>query len=81
MDGNHAIGSTLVGLALTSLLVRLFWMASPPFNRMSVSSLAIYKKGLVVLSLVAMTGGIYLLGLPLDPEVARRVAEESYQFR
>ena len=81
MDGNHAIGCTLVGLALTSLLVRLFWMASPPFNRLQEARLALSKKGLVVLSLLTMIGGVYLLGLPLDPQVAKRVAEESYQFR
>ena len=80
MDGNHAFGCTLFGLALTTLLVRLFWMSSPPFNTMSSGKLSVSRLGLVCFTVLGLVGGMYLLSLPMDPEVAKRVAEESYRF-
>lgn len=80
MDGNHAYGCTLIGLALTTLLVRLFWMSSPPFSNMTDGKASGWKVVLVVSTVLLMAGGAYLLSIPVDPEVAKRIAEDSYQF-
>lgn len=80
MDPNHAMGCSLVGLALTTLLVRMVWMTSPPFNAMVASKLSVWKKALVVSTILMIAGGSWFLSQPIDPAVAARNAEEGFQF-
>jgi hypothetical protein len=80
MDGNHAFGCTLIGLALTTLLVRLFWMASPPFSNWDHKKVSTWKTGLVASTALLFAGGTFLLNLPVDPDVANQIADESFRF-
>lgn len=80
MDGNHGLGCALLGLALTSLLVRLVGMSSPPFNSMNACTLSKVKATLVLATVVMMFIGSMLISRPLDPAVVQRLEEESFQF-
>lgn len=80
MDGNHAIGCSLMGLAFTALLVRVVWMSSPPFNTMPKSKVDTWKYSLVAITVLMAGGGLWLLSLPEDPSIAARNAEEGFQF-
>lgn len=75
MDGNHAFGCTLLGLALTTLLVRIVFMSGPKMTAMRKT-----RTGLVALTVALSAGGFYLLSLPIDPATAARISEESYRF-
>ena len=81
MDGNHAIGGSLIGLAFTALFVRVFWMSSPPFNAMAPARVAIWQKALISATVLLIAAGMYLLSLPIDPAVIARNAQEGFQFR
>ena len=80
MDGGHAGGCSLVGLAATALLIRIFWMSSPPFSTMSKAKVVIWARSLIALAVIMTVGGIWLLAQPEDPSVAMRNAEEGFQF-
>lgn len=80
MDGNHGIGCTLVGLAMTLILVRMFWMSSPPFNTMSKSASSATKRLLIIASVLMIGTGVFLISQPLAPEAVQRMAEEGYRF-
>ena len=80
MDTNHAIGGSLIGLGLAALLVRLVWIASPPFNTMAPGRLSAWKAGLVASVAALFCAGAYFLSLPVSPEAAQRMAEEGFRF-
>jgi len=69
-----------MGLALTTLMVRLMWLSSPPFNTMPKSKLSVWKLSLVTTTILMACGSIWLLSLPADPSIAARNAEEGFQF-
>ncbi len=75
MDGNHAFGCTLLGLALTTLLVRIVFMSGPKMTSMGKTRVV-----LVALTVALFAGGFYLLSLPVDPATAARISEETYRF-
>jgi hypothetical protein len=79
MDSSHAMGCSLIGMALTALMVRLFWIGSPPFSTMPAKKLGLSKLLLVSTTLVlAVTGG-YLLSLPVD-QSSLAEHESGYRF-
>ena len=75
MDGNHAFGCTLLGLALTTLLIRIVFMVGPKMAAMRKTRI-----GLVAATVALSAAGFYLLSLPIDPATAARISEESYRF-
>ncbi len=79
MDGSHAGGCSFIGLALTTLMVRMFWMSSPPFNKFSDSARAKWKASLVAATILMTLVGGYMLSRPAD-ETARQTAEEGFRF-
>lgn len=76
MDGNHAFGCTLVGLAMTTLLVRMVWASSLKMSGKRAAT----RMGLMVVTIALFAGGFYLLSLPMDPATAARISEETYRF-
>jgi hypothetical protein len=79
MDSSHAGGCSLIGLALTTLLIRLMWMSSPPFNTMAERALSIWKTGLVAATIVMTLAGGYMLSLPVN-EAVRQASEDGFRF-
>jgi hypothetical protein len=77
MDGNHAFGCTLIGLALTTLLVRIVYASSP---QMSGKRGSVARTSLVAVTAALFAGGVYLLSLPVDPATLQTISEESYRF-
>ncbi|GEM_PF-3034057 len=80
MDGNHAMGCTLLGLAFTTLLVRIVWNSSRSAAGARRAARLDWKAWLAVASVIMIAGGCWLLSLPVDPQVAARNAEEGFQF-
>lgn len=80
MDGNHAGGCSLIGLALTALLMRLFWMTSPPFSNMQASKLAKVKVALVAFTVLGLVVGGFYISQPNVQSVAQQTGEEGYHF-
>jgi hypothetical protein len=80
MDGNHAGGCSLIGLALTALLMRLFWMTSPPFSTMEAGKLAKVKLALAVFTAVGLAVGGYYISQPNVQSVAQQTGEEGFHF-
>lgn len=78
MDGAHAMGCSFLGLALTALMVRLFWISSPPFSTMAPKKLAMSKLLLVSSTVILAISGGYFLSLPVDEA---SVAEHESGFR
>ncbi|HEY9868668.1 MAG TPA: hypothetical protein V6D08_05840 [Candidatus Obscuribacterales bacterium] len=77
MDGNHAFGCTLIGLALTTLLVRIVYASSP---QMSGKKGSVARTSLVAVTAALFAGGVYLLSLPVDPATLERISDESFRF-
>jgi hypothetical protein len=78
MDGNHAFGCTLIGLALTTLLVRIVYASSP---RMSGTAGSVARTSLAAVTAALLASGVYLLSLPVDLATLQRISEASYRFR
>jgi len=79
MDGNHAGGCSLIGIALTTLLMRLFWMSSPPFSTMTAGKLAKVKLLLVALTVVGLAVGMFYVVQP-DKNALADNSERGFEF-
>jgi hypothetical protein len=82
MDSSHALGCSLIGMAITALMIRIFWMSSPPFNNMEQGPKKRWQVGLVATTLLTFIWGAVELGKPIDEQAAaaRAAAKEGFEF-
>ena len=82
MDGHHAMGSSLIGIAISVLMVRIFWMSSPPFKDMRSAVKTNWKAGLVAITIGFFAWGGWELSKPIDAAAAaeRAAAKEGFEF-
>jgi hypothetical protein len=76
------MGASLIGMAITALMVRFFWMSSPPFKDMEQAKKKRWQAILVASTAVLTVWGGFELAQPIDEQAAaeRAAAKEGFEF-